>query len=189
MRVIPADQARDAEIEQLRRAVARHQHVARLQVRVDDELLVRELHRAAHRGEQREALAQARLLGGPIRQRHAGNVLHHDVRGAAWVDTAVEQPCDVRVLQAREDSSLGGELRERARGQDARANELDRDGLLEEAVVALAAVDGAHAADADQLGEAIGSDALGAAPVRGRLARDHARGIAVGSEHAFHRAP
>ena len=45
----------DAEVEQLRHAVRGHEDVARLDVAMDDEVLVRILHRAAHPQEQRAA--------------------------------------------------------------------------------------------------------------------------------------
>ncbi len=60
VRLAHFDELRDAEVEQLQGAIARHQDVRRLQVAMDDEVLVSRMHGRADPAEQGEPVFQAR---------------------------------------------------------------------------------------------------------------------------------
>ena len=55
-------QLRDAEVEQLRRAAGRDQDIGRLDVAMDDQVLMRVLDRGADLEEERQARAQVEAL-------------------------------------------------------------------------------------------------------------------------------
>jgi hypothetical protein len=97
----------------------------------------------------------------------------------ALAKSSIEQLGDVGVLQPRQDPPLGGEQPFHAALEDPRAHELDGHLLLEEAVVTLAEIDFAHAALAEQAGQAIGPDAF-----RRRALRDGLAGRRLGGQDA-----
>ena len=91
-----------AEVDHLRHrlvVVQRNQHVARLDVPVDDPLLVGVLNRQAHGHEQFQASSWAELaLVAILRNRHAFDQLHHKERSAVRGQAAVEHLGNVRVV-------------------------------------------------------------------------------------------
>ena len=93
------EQLGDAEVEQLGPAVICDQDIARFDVPVDDQVLVRVLHGRANGPEQlqsidhREPVAIAVLI-----DRHALDVVHHEVGRSVLGGAAVEQLGDVRVV-------------------------------------------------------------------------------------------
>ena len=132
-----------------------------LQVAMHDEVAVRRRDRVAAVLQELEA----RLDGetprpAVLRDRLALDELHHEVRPPVLGRAAVEEPRDVRVLEAREDAPLAGEAREDFVRRHAASQELDRDALVEEAVGALGEEDLAHAAAPEPAEHAVGTDAL-----------------------------
>jgi len=155
---LAVEQPGDAEIEQLHPSVLRHEDVRWLQIGVNHEPAVRELHRIRCLQEDRDPLAEAAPLQRVV-DRHALNILHDEVGDAALGNAAVDQPGDPRMLEPGEDAPLFAE----AFGDERRevgVDQLDRDFLLVKAVVAQPAPDLAHAADADAAFEAERPDAV-----------------------------
>ena len=84
--------------------VAGHQHVRRLQIAMDDPLLVRVLHRVADRDEELQPLAQGQVVGIAILgDRHALDQLHDEVGPTALRRAGIEDLGDVRVVHHRQD--------------------------------------------------------------------------------------
>ena len=186
--------ARPAEVGEQRRAVAADEHVAGLDVEVQDARLVRRVRRprdVAHeaREEPHAGLAEpvAGRLGCPQRltdprevvfacvrrqgseqglERAAVDPLHRDRRDLAVVDDVVDLD-DVRVLEARQHPRLLGEhALGAALGAEPLRRDLDRDVPVE--LLLAREVDGAHAAVPD-LGEQAVAGQLRVACVRGAL--------------------
>ena len=151
-------------------AIARDEDVARLQVAVDDQALVRVLDGGADVGEKAQAGGDVQVpVGAVLRDRQPVHELHHQVRPAIAGDAAVEQPGDVGMDEAGEDAPLGEEpLVQRIAGV-ARADQLDRDAMFEVRAGPVGEIDGAHAAAADLRDDAVGAD------VRRRGRFDHLR--------------
>ena len=104
------------EVDHLRYGLAvvqTDQDVARLQVAVNDALLVGVLHRLADRREQREPLrdAQAGVVA-ILRKRDAFDILHDEERPAALGRAAVEHLGDVRMIHYRQGLPLRLEARQ-----------------------------------------------------------------------------
>jgi len=141
------DEPRDPEVEELHLPVRRHEDVPRLDVAVDDEPPVGELDRAADLAEQLEAPRERGpgLLAVRV-ERQPVHVLHDEVRLARRGDAPVVHPRDPRVLQAREDAALAEDRLAVGPGGEVAVEDLDRDALLELAVVPLAQEHATHPA-------------------------------------------
>jgi hypothetical protein len=168
------------EVDHLRHGlavIAGDEHVGRLEVAVDDPLLVRVLHGLADQDEQlqpfpgREAMPVAVLGDG-----HALDQLHHEVRAAGRRAAGIEDLGDVRVVHHRQRLPLRFEPRDDRTRVQAQLDDLDRH-LARHGLRLLGAEDGTHAAFADLLEEAIGADAAARAfgEQAAALARDLAR--------------
>ena len=160
-RVRRVQQLRDAEVQQLGRAVGGDQQVGRLDVPVHHEVAVRMVDRLAHAQEQAQAGRRVQALhvavlvdGQPVHE------LHHEVGHTLGVAAPVEQPGDVRVAQPGEDLALGLEPAAALFAPQAVAEQLERGHLLESAVGAPRAVDRAHAAVGDVPDDLPGAEAL-----------------------------
>src|SRR5262245_7719543 len=101
-----------------------------------DELRVRVLHRSAHLLEHRQALLdrQPALVAVAV-DRPAFDALHYEVRPAVRRAAAIEEPGDRRVRQRRDDLALALEAPRDLPGIEARAQQLQRGGLRELAIV------------------------------------------------------
>jgi trans-2,3-dihydro-3-hydroxyanthranilate isomerase len=142
------------------------EHVRRLEVAVDDPLLVRVLHRRADLEEQPHALAHAQAaLVGVRGERDAVHALHHEVRFAGLGGARVVDARDVRVLHERQHLPLGLEAREHLGPGDPRAEELEGD-LAAHRRVLLGQIHRAHAALAEQADDAVRPDDRAARVVR-----------------------
>jgi hypothetical protein len=101
---------RDAEVEQLRRAVRRDQDVARLQVPVHHKVLVGVLDSGAHAAEQPEAVdGRERVAVAVLVDPQALDVVEREPGHAIGGRPAVEETRDVRMIEAREDLPLVSE--------------------------------------------------------------------------------
>ena len=147
---------------------------------MDDEMLVRELHRVAHVEEERQSLLQPQpTLVAVGEERLARDVLHDEERAAVQRRAAVDQSCDVGMLEHRQDLPLGTEsLQDLVRTQEG-IDQLDRDLLREALVVAGGPIDHPHAAAADLLEDPVGAEAVarGYAPHIRRRAEEGGRRI------------
>ena len=188
----------DPEIEQLRDAVGGDQDVARLEVAVDDQVLVGEVDR---RADLPEELAAARWVGSfrvvaILVDRLPLDVLHDEVGAAVLGGAAVEQLGDVRVVEVGEDLALGAEAADDLVRVHAAPDELEGDLLLELLVGPLRQVDRAHAAPAELAHHPVGADALAgregyillrADPEDGRF--NEVAELGLGGDEGFHFAP
>ena len=137
----------DAEVEQLRRAVAGDENVRGLDVPVHDQIAMRELHRRADADEQLQAFANEQGTAVAVGvDGFAVDVLHHEIRGAVLEIAAVDEARDRRMSECRENVPLAVQAAAQARMQRRMVQHLDGDDLLILSVVALASIDGAHAA-------------------------------------------
>ena len=156
-------QLADAEVQQHDAPVGRHENVRRLEIAVNDQLGVRELHRFHRLHEQAQPLADAeQALVAAVDQLRAGDVLHREIRLAGFADAGVVQSRDVGMRERREDVALAQE----ALDLHARSGQrqLERDFALELAVAALGEPHAAHAADADLADQPIRSDDVAGVP-------------------------
>ena len=120
-------------------------------------ILVRVLHRLAHREEQPQTL-RYRKRSGIFQQRSAVHILHHEVWQACFGCATVEQTRDVGMLQAGQDLPFRPEAAERGIRIGAPLDQLD--GYLHaEIVFAYRAIDGTHASLTDQGVDGVPSDA------------------------------
>ena len=135
--------------------VALDQDVRRLQVAVDDPLLVRVLHRRADLAEQRQPLRQAEpVLVAVVGERDALDQLHDEERPAAVGGAGVEHLGDVRVVHQRQGLPLGLEPGQDGPRVHARLDQLERHLPLDRLGL-LGEVDAAHAPFADLLAELV----------------------------------
>jgi hypothetical protein len=156
------EQLGDAEIEQLGPAVGGHQDVRRLEIPVNDQVLVGVAHRLADLHHQLEPPLDGELvLVAVADQRLALDQLHGEVRQPVGGHAALEQSRDARMLEQRQDPALLEEAAEHSRRGP--LDQLDRGPLLELPVGPLAEIHGAHAAPAEQPDDPPGADALGLA--------------------------
>ena len=165
------EQAGDAEVQQLGAATLVQHHVAGLEIAVDDQLSMRMLDGARHFDEQLDARGQRQgVVARMGAQRLAGHVFQHQ-EGAAVLLAGVQQPGDAGMGEAAEHGALAGEAGRQARAGEVVAQQLDGGLALVEAVGAFGAPDLAHAAFAQQLGQAPGAEAVAGPgpPVAGAL--------------------
>ena len=151
----------DAEVDHLGRRPAvdeRDQHVRRLDVAVDDPLLVGVLDRPADRDEQLQPLA-GRELGfvAVLGDRDAVDQLHHEEGPAGAGGPGVEDFGDVGMVHQGQRLALGLEPGDDLAGVHAGLDDLERD-LAADGRLLLGHVDDAHAAFADLLEQLVRSD-------------------------------
>jgi hypothetical protein len=148
-----------AEIDDLGRAVGGDEDIAGFQVAVKHRVLVGVVDCLANGAEQPHALRRGQAAGVAVAvDRLAVDVLHHEVGQAVGRGAAVEQPGDVRVVEARQHLPLGAEALQPLVAAQVAADHLEGD-LLLVVVHAGREVDGAHAAAPEQPPDLIGADA------------------------------
>src|SRR5262249_6197292 len=156
------DRLGDAEVDDLRERLAlvpRDQDVGRLDVAVDDALLVGVLDRLADRHEQFQALADRQtVVVAEAGDRYALDQLHHEVRPAVGRGTRVEYPGDVEVVHQGQGLALGLETGHDVFTVPAGLDDLQPDPAAD-GFFLLGQVDGPHAAVADLLEQAVRSEA------------------------------
>ena len=131
---------------------------------MDDQVLVRVLHRFTHRAEQRQPLGnrEAMLVAIDV-DGQAVHVLHDEIR-PLWCalfhlgNAAVEESGDSGVLKVCENLPLASKALKGLGAVRLRADQLHGNALLEVAVVALGAVNGPHATTADVFQQAVRAD-------------------------------
>ena len=149
----------DAEVEQLGPPLAVHEDVGRLQVAMDDEVLVCGVDGLTDLDEEVDTSSEVEvLLTSEGVDRATLRELHHEVGPAVFGGSAIEQAGDSGVLEVGENLALGSEAPRHFSGGEVAAHDLDRDLLLERLVRALRAVDHAHASSAEDLDDSIGAD-------------------------------
>src|SRR5205085_1967968 len=94
----------NAEVQQLRHAFRGDENVARLEVAMDDEVLMRVVHRAADHAKQLQALGGCKFARlAVLVYGLALDVFHDEVWQAVGGRAAVEQAGDVRMIEAGKD--------------------------------------------------------------------------------------
>ena len=151
------EELRDAEVEQPRCAAAIDEDVARLDVAMNDQLLMRVLQRGRNLEDETHAVAH-RELARVGRERHAVDQLHHQVRQAIVGRAAIEQADDAAVIERGEQLALVAQPGDQQRRCRDRPQDLDRDIADVLGVIARGAVDGAHPALADHRYKPVRSD-------------------------------
>ncbi len=158
------DRLGHTEVDDLGRRLAvliRHQHVGRLQVAVDDRLLVGVLNAVADLLEQLQTLLRGQAVAvAVLGDRHALHVLHGEVGPAALGRPGVEHLGHARMVHHRQRLPLGLEAGHDLLGVHAVLDDLERD-LASHRLGLLGEVDHAHAAFAETLQDAIGANSLG----------------------------
>ena len=151
---------------------------------------VRVRHGRAHGAKQLQACRHVELVPVAVDiNRLARDVLHHEVGQALFGASAVEQACDIGVVQGGQDLALLLEAAQHFLTAGLRAHNLESDLLAEGVVGAHGQVDGSHTALADFAEDLVGTDA---SPFQARriLRRDGQRGqqigiVAMGGEQAL----
>ena len=139
---------------------ASDQHVVRLDVPVDDEVLMRVLDGAADLAEQLEPGGRVELPAlAEVHDVLAFDVLHREVGKAVGSRAAVEQRCDVRVVEAGEHLPFMTEPADDRLGIHAPLEDLDRDAFVEGFVIANAEKHLPHATVAEDAYQSVRADA------------------------------
>lgn len=173
------EQTGDAEVEQLRFAFGCDEDVAGLKVAVHDEVLMREVHRSANLAEELHARGSGeRVLPRESREPFATRHVFEDEERQAVVGfTAIKEPGDAGMLEAREDLAFAAKTTEHFFRVGAAPEELDRDLLLEALVDAARQPDGAHAAASEFLDQRISADAAASVGAELRVLRRRVNAI------------
>ncbi len=136
-----------AKVQQPGSAVFGHQDVIRLQVAVDNEMLVGKLDGLANAHEQRDPLGHGKT---PIfTEAMDGNsihVLHHQKQVAVGGDAAIQQAGNIRMLELGQNLPFLAEPFPKQIGRQGQVDEFDGDLLLELPVGTMRQLDGAHPA-------------------------------------------
>lgn len=154
------EQPGDAEVQQLDHACVGHQHIRRLDVAMNDQMLLCVRNRGEHVNEhpqasshrQRPPLAVA-VYG------FARDILEREIRPAVFGRACIQEPCDVRMRQSAEQASLAIEARREAAVHGATTEKLDGAFGFEAAVTALGEPHLAHAAASDESIQDVRTDA------------------------------
>ena len=151
-----------AEIEQARCAVMGDEDVVRLEVAVDDEVLVGVLDGIADLQKELQAGVKGEfVLAAILRDGDAFDVLEGEVEFAALGDATAEQTRYEGMREEGEDLAFLTEALAEEFARDGDVDELDGNLLVELAVAAVCEVDGAHAAAADEVIELVRPDLSG----------------------------
>ena len=135
-----------------------HHNVRRLDVAVDDALLMRVLDRMADRNEEFQPLARSQpLLVAILGDRQALDQLHGEVGPAAFGRARIKHLGNVRMVHDRQRLPLGLETGDDLAGVHARLDDLQRH-PTHHRLALLGHVDHAHAALANLLQQLVGAD-------------------------------
>ena len=127
----------NAKVEQLGGAGRVDQDVARFEVAVNHQMLVRRLDPRADFQKELEAAAYVQAPGvAPLVDGLALDVLHHEVGASLVARAAVVEPRDARVVELGEDLALGEETAHNLLGVHATFDQLEGHPTLELAVAA-----------------------------------------------------
>ncbi len=149
----------DAEVEQLHHPVGADQDVGRLDVAVDDGVLVGVANCLTHGAEQPEPLGDAAVVrAAPVGERQPVHVFHGEPRGAVGQGVGVVQPGDAGIVELGEGALLGKEALPPGGGEPGVGQDLDRRPGAE--VGAVGQVDHPHAAFAQDPDQPVGPEQL-----------------------------
>jgi hypothetical protein len=156
-----ADGLGDTEVDDLHERLVvdeRHEDVGRLEVAVDDGLLVGVLHRIAGLNEQLEPRAQRQLVTvGEVRDRLALHELHDEVGPARFGGAGVEDLGNVGMVHQRQSLALALEARDDLARIHAELHDFERNRAVNRCAL-LGPVDAAHPALTDERLDHVGPD-------------------------------
>jgi len=164
----------DTEIQQLRDAVVADKDIPRLNVAMDDQVLVGVLHRSADLPKELQPRCDRKTtLIGVFIDGSAFDQLHNEVRNAIVCGPSIEQACDIRVIERGENLTLVTEALNDRCGIETASHKLDSDFLLVNPIDASGPVHFTHSAVTNFFQDLIhanaGSDSAGTSwRVRGR---------------------
>ena len=145
--MIRGDERRDAEVQQVRLAVGRDEDVAWLQIAMDDEIAVRELHRAADLQKQAEPVVDGeRRVLAVVVDAPTVDVFHDEIGQSLFGCAAIEEPRDQRMFELGEDLPLAAKAPQQIFVAERRRDDFDRHLLVEGVIGAGGEIDRAHAA-------------------------------------------
>ena len=154
----------NAEVDDFRNGAAvlhADQDVGRLQIAVDHTFLVRVLHGVTDIDEQLDALARVQTMAvAVLRDRHAMDQFHDEVRPAAFSRAGVEHPGDTRMVHHRQRLPLGLEPGDELAGVHPELEHFQRNAAGDGRGL-LCGVNRAHPALAEDLQDVVRTDALG----------------------------
>src|SRR5262249_53456042 len=149
----------DPEIDQFDDAVLGDQHVAWLDVAMDDEVRVGVGNGIANSHEQIQTLRQMSAApSAPVGDGLADDELHGHVGPPIGRNTSVQEACNAGVAELRKDLPLDSKTCGLVR--DLTAHDLEGHGLLELPIGTFGAIDLAHAAAAEQIDDAVRTNHL-----------------------------
>ncbi len=144
------EQLRDAEVEQLHRAVVGHEDVVGLEIAVHDEVRVRVRDGREHLAEETQSRIDGeRVLVAPHIDALPRDELEHEIRKPGGADAGIEKSRDVGMTQSRERASFAPKACFAGGARHREAQELDRGVALESSVAPVREPHGAHAAFAN----------------------------------------
>ena len=156
---VVGEQLGDAEVEQFDVTIVADDDVTRLQVAMNDQILVRVCDRIASLQKQVEPFVQAgTALPAPFGDRHALDQFHDHVRTTIVGNACIVQARNPGMFKAGQDAAFGDETTEVF--DCIGTQQFQCDLLFELTVGTLGAVDLAHATPAQQRQHAIGADAM-----------------------------
>ena len=157
-----AKQTRDAKIHNLGIACLGYEDVGRLEIGVDDEILMGMLHSLADRDHHLHDLARRQIAYvDVVVDGDAAHQFHDQVGRTALVDASIVELCNVAVAERCKRAAFAVEQGAGGLGEKRGANALDGDGVFKQAIVAGADEDVSHATLPDALDDAIATDAAG----------------------------
>ncbi len=146
-----------AEVEHLWLAGVIHKDVARLQVAMNDTLVMSVLHRVAHLRQQLQARSRVQsAISRVLVHRHTANELHGEEGPAVHTDARFVHLRDTGMLQPRQDFCFVSEAAEQLGCCASRANHLESNGAAR--VVLFGLVNGPHATFAVSPQDAVAAD-------------------------------
>jgi hypothetical protein len=147
----------DAEIQQFWDAGGGYQDIRRLQIAMNNEVLMGIVNRGANRLKELETridietIRIAKEIDG-----HAIDVFHDKVSAAVGQGATIEQMRDIRVIELRQDLAFQLEARVHRNGERTAMHHLDGDLLLELSISPLGKVNLAHPAGAQGVQHPVG---------------------------------
>jgi hypothetical protein len=150
---------RNSKVEKLDVTVVTDHDIGRLEVAMNDQVAMRIFDRAADVHEKTESFLDWRApLVAVNGERHAGYILHREVRTAVFADASVEKAGNVGMFETREDLSLPTEAHEDFIGVHPAFHELQRNPLIELPVGALGQPYRAHPASSNLFQQTVATD-------------------------------
>ena len=184
-RFVRSQQLGDAEVEELRSAVARHEDVGRLEIPMHHQVAVSVGDGPADGTEEIEAAPQVESSSGAVEvQGQALHVLHREVGVPVLGRASVDQAGDRGMLESGQDAAFPTETLDEERRPGPSAEQLERHLLEVHVVVPPRTVHGAHATTPDLGRDGVGADpppdevgALCRRPLAHRRLQEAARGL------------